>query len=113
MQSCSQLQINDIVNMNTSLLPTDGGNFTDKQLKSIWDTFNISGPIFHDIRFRGRLQNIVTNRINIAHGNCAASDVGKIVTINDLHTSLLDVSGFCTNVITTFEDYITSKQFLK
>jgi hypothetical protein len=99
--------------MNTSLLPTDGGNFTDKQLKSIWDTFNLSAPLFHDMRFRGRLQDIVTNRINIAHGNCSASDVGKKVTSNDLHISLSDVSGFCTHVITTFEDYIASKQFLK
>ncbi|AXE20283.1 hypothetical protein DR864_22285 [Runella rosea] len=109
----SAIHKNISVNIDTDLIPTDGKNITDKQLKTIWETFNLRTPLFHDVSFRGRLQDIVSNRINIAHGNLPASDIGSNVTIDDLRKRLSDVSGFCTYFINSFEEYIQNNNFRK
>lgn len=108
-----KLESNDKVEINTDIFPTDGKNITHAQIASIWKTFSIDMPMFHDITFRGRLQDIVSNRINIAHGNNSASEVGSHITIEDLRRRLNDVSGFCTYFINVFDDYIKSRKFIK
>lgn len=95
----------------TNIMPTNGGNFSVPQLESIWSTFHISDPIFNDITFRGRLQEIVTNRINIAHGNNSASEVGAGVTNSDLYNRISDVSKYCSYVIDVFENYLAHKVY--
>jgi hypothetical protein len=109
----SEFTNNPKVDIPDHLLPTDGKNITDKQLQSIWNTFSIDNDLFHDVTFRGRLQDIVTNRINIAHGNSTASEVGSSITIDDLRTRLDDVSTFCTYLVGVFEDYIQNNKFKK
>lgn len=99
--------------IGTDIIPTNGENYNLPQLKSIWETFCITEPIFNDITFRGRLQEIVTNRINIAHGNYSAAEVGSRVTSIDLYHRIRDVSGFCSYFISVFEDYSSNKKFLK
>lgn len=107
----SELQSDPIVDISSDLMPTDGKNIHFPQLESIWQTFCITEPILHDNAFRGRLQDIVTNRINIAHGNESAADVGSRVSIPDLYNRLNDVSAFCTYIISTFDDYIKQKKY--
>ena len=97
--------------INNITMPTNGQNFNLPQLKSLWNNFNISEPIFNDIGFRGRLQEIVSNRINIAHGNNSASEVGSRVTPNDLYDRLNEVSNFCSYFISVFEDYTINKKY--
>lgn len=97
--------------MDENLVPTDGKNFTATQLQSIWDAFGISTPLFHDVRFGTRMKDIVMNRINVAHGNQSASDVGSAFTIKDLEDRLNDVSSFCSYLISTFDDYIINREF--
>ena len=101
------------VDISSDLLPTDGKNITFTQLNSIWKTFCLTAPIFHDITFRGRLQDIVGNRCNIAHGNQSAADVGSKVTPAELSDRLNEVSGFCSHFISVFEDYIVNKKYKK
>lgn len=102
---------NPTVLIDENILPTDGKNFTSDQLQSIWDAFGISEPLFHDIRFGSRMRDIVVNRINVAHGNQSASDVGSAFTISDLEVRLNEVSAFCSYIINIFDDYITRRDF--
>lgn len=104
---------NDAVNIATDIMPTNGQNYNLPQLKSIWENFSITEPIFNDITFRGRLQEIVSNRINIAHGNNSAAEIGSRVTPGDLYDRIVDVSNFCSYFISVFEDYSTNKKYRK
>ena len=97
----------------TDIMPTNGENYNFPQLTSIWKNFSISEPIFNDNTFRGRLQEIVSNRINIAHGNYSAAEVGSRVTPADLYVRIVEVSNFCSYFISVFEDYSSNKKFRK
>ncbi|MBV9713530.1 MAG: hypothetical protein JO011_21735 [Ktedonobacteraceae bacterium] len=108
-----KLDQNIVVHITNDIIPTDGKNIHYPQLDSIWKTFCLTDPIFHDNRFRGRLEEIVLHRINIAHGNLSASDVGARVTIQDLKSRLNEVSAFCTYFISVLDDYIIYKKYKK
>jgi hypothetical protein len=95
------------------IIPTDRNNYTFPQLESIWKTFCITDPIFNDVTFQSRLQEIVSNRINISHGNCSAADIGSRVTPADLYDRIKEVSNFCSYFISVFEDYLLNKRFRK
>ncbi|MHC1732806.1 MAG: MAE_28990/MAE_18760 family HEPN-like nuclease [Bacteroidales bacterium] len=104
---------NDEVIITNDIKPTNGDNYNFPQLESIWKTFNITAPIFNDVTFRGRLQEIVSNRINISHGNNSAAEIGSNVTPADLYIRIKDVSRYCSYFISVFEDYILQKGFRK
>lgn len=104
---------NHKVNIGTDIIPTNGENYNLPQLTSIWETFSITEPIFNDITFRGRLQEIITNRINISHGNNSAAEIGSRVTPADLYNRVNDVSTFCSYFISVFEEYSSNKKFRK
>lgn len=108
-----KLEQDNIVHIVNDIMPTDGKNIHYPQLESIWKTFCLTEPIFHDNKFRGRLQTIVTNRVNITHGNLSAADIGARVTPQELSGSLNEVSAFCTYFISVLEDYITYKKYKK
>jgi hypothetical protein len=103
---------NSLVDIRESVIPTDGKNITSKQLQSIWTTFSINDPLFSDPTFQWRLRDIVTNRVNIAHGNSSAAIVGSSTTIHDLYQRLSDVSGYCSYFISVFEDYLAKQKFM-
>lgn len=107
-----KILLNSSLTISTDVMPTDGRNCGVQQLRSIWKTFNIDKPQFNDVRFRGRLQDIVDNRINIAHGNSSPADVGARFTPIELEERIADVNDFCKYFITVFEDYITNKRYL-
>jgi len=101
------------VQIPTDIIPTNGQNYTAAQLDSIWQTFSITDPIFSNNAFKGRLQEIVTNRINISHGNITASEVGARVTAADLYARIVEVSQFCSYFVSVFEDYTIHRKFRK
>ena len=98
--------------INNILIPTDGKNFGYCQLESIWKTFSIANPILHDIRFRGRLNEIIDYRNKIAHGINAASEIGNRNTITDLRNRHTEVSTFCSYCISVFENYLSNRGYL-
>jgi hypothetical protein len=108
-----RIHLDDIAVISNVLFPTDGKNIGLDQLNTIWKTFGLTAPIFKDITFSSRLKDIVANRINVAHGNVSPSEVGKIVTTTDLYARLQDVSSYCSYLISTFEDYVNKKKYLK
>lgn len=99
--------------ITNDLFPTDGKNIGLSQLNTIWKTFGLNVPIFKDLSFSGRLKDIVANRINVAHGNTTPAEVGKLVTTTDLYARIQDVSAYCSYLISTFEEYVNKKQYLK
>ena len=102
-----------VVSILNDIMPTDGNNIHYPQLESIWKTFCLTDPIFHDNRFHGRLSDIVSNRVNITHGNLSAADIGARLTIQELKDRLNEVSAFCTYFISVLEDYIVKKKYMK
>lgn len=99
--------------INNIVMPTDGRNFGQKQIESVYRTFSISNPIYHQIAFRGRLIEIIRHRNKIAHGEEAASDIGNRVTMTDLRNRHNEVSAFCSYTISVFENYLTNGDYLK
>lgn len=97
--------------INNVIMPTDGRNFGFGQIESVWKTFSITDPIFHDIRFRGRLSEIIDHRNKIAHGVTAASDIGNRNTITDLQNRHTEVSTFCSYCISVFESYLNNQEY--
>lgn len=108
-----KLEDNDQVTIRDTLMPTNGENYTSAQLQSIWTTFCITDPLFSDATFQWRLRDIVVNRINIAHGNSSAAEVGSRVTSAELYQRLNEVSTYCSYFISVFENYLTNKDYLK
>jgi HEPN superfamily protein len=108
-----KLEQDIVVSIVNDIMPTDGNNIHYPQLESIWKTFCLTDPIFHDNRFRGRLTDIVSNRVNITHGNLSAAEIGARVTIQELKDRLNEVSAFCTYFISVLEDYIVNKKYMK
>lgn len=106
-----KIKLNPICNINNTLIPTDGKNFGHSQLQSVWKTFSITDPIYHDLTFTGRLSEIIDNRNKIAHGVYAASNIGNRVTLMDLYNRQTEVSRFCSYFISVFEDYLNRSQF--
>lgn len=108
-----KLDANGQATIRDTLMPTNGDNYTSAQLQSIWTTFCITDPLFSDPAFQWRLRDIVVNRINIAHGNSSAAEVGSRVTSADLNQRLSEVSAYCSYFISIFENYIANKDYLK
>jgi hypothetical protein len=106
-----RIEANTPIIISSDIMPTNGDNYHHPQLESIRKTFCIVEPLYHDIAFKGRLQEIVSNRINIAHGNLTPAEIGSKVTVGDLYTRLDEVSKFCSYFIAVFEDYINLKKF--
>lgn len=101
----------DCVIENTCI-PTDGKNFGCKQLESVWKTFSINEEIVYSPCFKGRLSEIIGHRNKIAHGEKAASSVGRLVTSSDLRLRHQEVSRFCSYVISVFDNYLTNRLYL-
>jgi hypothetical protein len=106
-----QIEENCKVEISGSLLPTDGKNIQEPQLKSICNTFCITKPYFPHIRFSTSLREIVGHRINIAHGNLTAAEVGSGVEIDRLELRLQELSVFCSYIIDIFDSYIINAEY--
>jgi len=108
-----EVNANNDANISNDIVPTNGENFTYPQLQSIWSTFAITEPVFNDVTFRGRLQEIVSYRCNIAHGNYSSADIGVRVTPADLYQRLNEVSNYCSYFISVFEEYTKQGDFIR
>lgn len=106
-----KLEINGICSISNLLMPTDGKNFGKNQFKSVWRTFSITEPLFHDVSFQSSLSEIIVYRNKIAHGEYTSSSVGASKTIGDLYTRQSEVSRFCSYLISVFLDYLTNQKF--
>jgi hypothetical protein len=109
----NQIQPNNIVNIDNTVLPTDGSNLKYPQLESIWTTLCINAPVLPRPILRGRLEELVENRNAIAHGRESASIIGGRYAIGDLEQRYNDINELCTYILQCLEGYIVNKEFLK
>lgn len=105
------LEADEIVLIRNNVMPTNGENFTSNQLDSIRKTFSIGEDLIHDVKFKGVLQSIVGNRVNVAHGNVSGIDIGGNLNISDIPERIDDTFAFCLYFMKTFENYLNSNQF--
>lgn len=99
------------VEIDDTLMPTDGRNIGYAQLQSIWTSFNVDVPVLPRMSLRGRLEELVNNRNAIAHGREAAAAVGGRYSTRDLETRLSDVQEICEHVMTSLESCVQRMDF--
>ena len=109
----SEFDINNTVQIQNDIFPTNGRNIKYRQLESIWATFSITDPILPRPALGGRISELVSNRNAIAHGNEPAAAIGSLNTITELYLRHSEISEVCSYIIKTFEDYINDERFLK
>jgi hypothetical protein len=107
----NNIEIDSKVLILNNLLPTDGKNITDSQVRSICNAFCITEPYYPNVRYPTILKEIVGHRINIAHGNLTAAEIGSAVEISRLELRLTEVSNFCSHIINVFDDYIINAKY--
>lgn len=108
----SQINNNKVCVIEDHLFPTSKGNIKYQQLESIWKTFGVSAAVLTDIKLKGRLSDLADNRNAIAHGRELASVVGGRYTATEIEHIYNDISGYCSYIISVFEDYITNEECL-
>lgn len=102
----------NIVELSSELMPTDGGNIKYKQLQSIWKSFCIEDPILPKPYIGGYLNELVQKRNLIAHGNQTPEEIGSAFTYDDLEIRFNAINELCSHIVTTFDDYIVNKKYL-
>lgn len=107
-----QIVPGNVVNIDNTVLPTDGGNLKQKQLEMVWKSLCVTTPVLSSPLLRGRLEELVDNRNAIAHGRESPSVVGRRYSTADLEKRYNDVNALCTHIIQALEDHLNNKDFL-
>ena len=108
-----RLKVNDAVNINPSIIPTDGRNIQYKQLESIAVTFGKTGPVIPSDRTKGYIVETVENRNHIAHGDETPSEVGARTTKKDIEDNFASMQELSEYIIDQYDLYARNKEFLK
>lgn len=88
--------------------PVDGSHFRPRQLHTLWKVFGISDPIVPELRFLGRIEELVENRNAISHGRRTAADVGRSYSKSDIETRIDDVEAICNYLVETMKTHYES-----
>lgn len=102
---------NNRVQIDENAIPTAGRNIAVHQLQSIWDTLKIQDPMFPNAILIGRVSELVQNRVDVAHGNLTASEVGRRYTLEELRKRHRDIEHLCTHIVTAFDGYLQNKHY--
>lgn len=108
----NQISTSDYVNIPSDIMPTDGGNFKVKQLRSICSSFAIHKDLFERMSDIGIIDELVEKRNEIAHGNSSPSDVGSRFTFSDLEIRFHTMQRNCIYFVSVFEEYLINKYYL-
>ena len=109
----SELDNNVVCQVNNTLMPSDGRNITRKQLRSIWNVFQIQEDIFPRPALTSRLDEVTENRRAIAHGRLKPEEVGRRYTDGEIKKIQADINEINTYHIDVFEKYVAGKHYLK
>lgn len=105
---------NTLPQIQSHLFPTSIGNIKLEQIDGIWNTFCIKEPSNPDITkgYKLTLGNIADCRMQIAHGDTTATEVGARYSLEMLKQKLTDIDYYCSYIISCFENYLTNKDYL-
>lgn len=109
----SKVEADVSVEIRDDIMPTNGQNFTRPQLESIWRTFCLKNSCFNNLKFLGLLSSIVSNRINVAHGNLSGVDTVGSISAPDMLLRIDDTFAYCVYFIESFRNYLSNKDYLK
>ena len=90
------------------VFPKDGSQFRYSQLVLLWKMLGISSPSLPEARLRGILEEIVSNRNEVAHGESSPDDVGGRYSYADLESRLRDVELICTYYLSEIDAHISN-----
>lgn len=107
----SSVNSNSLTNLTDYVDVTMGKNIRYSQLQNIWECYGIPLPILPADRMIGRLEELVNNRNEIAHGRGSASDVGRRYTQSELLDRLNDMDMLCFSLISKLEQYCANNEF--
>ena len=108
-----ELDVDNVLPIDNTVLPTGEGNLKYGQLKSLIETLCMTCNPILDNRFIGRLEELVEHRNAISHGRSSPIEIGKRYSIADLEIRLNDIIELCTYLINEFEEYLTNETFKK
>ena len=108
-----KIKENGVVSIPIQIFPTDGKNIRYRQLESLAKTFGIVGDILPRSEMGGDIQEMVSNRNYISHGNKTPKEVGREVSVFDLQRKLKNISEVCEYIIDIYENYIVEKKYLR
>lgn len=86
-------------NWNDALFPDNGSQYREGQLATIWRVFGIGVPTLPELRFRDRIEEVVSNRNAIAHGRLTAGEVGGRYSEADMRERIGDIDAIAHYVI--------------
>lgn len=106
------IKSNTPLQLNDSLLPTDGSHFRTKHLKCLWDTLCINAPVVPRPPLMGRIDELVENRNAVAHGRESAATVGGRYSVLDLQKRYDDVHEVCIHLVQVLAKYLKDRQYV-
>jgi len=106
-----EIEDNNVLPIDITILPTGEGNLKYQQLKSLLDTLCMTYDPVPDRRLIGRLEELVENRNKVAHGRESSILVGSRYSIDDLEKRLTDIITICTYLTSIFEDYLQKETY--
>lgn len=106
------IKSNTPLQLNDSLLPTDGSHFRTTHLQCLWDTLCIKDAVVPRPPLLGRIEELVENRNRVAHGRESAAAVGRRYSVPDLQKRYDDVHEVCIHLLQVLSKYLQDKQYI-
>lgn len=108
-----EFDIDPLVNIDDSLMPTDGRNITTSQLHSIWNVFSIELPIVPRPELNSRVNEITENRRSISHGRNKPEEIGRRYTDSEIKRIKEDVNEISDYIVNVFSNYCVRELYKK
>jgi hypothetical protein len=114
-QLLEKIENNEVFEINEAISPNGGKNYRYEQLEYLWKCFCIKDPIFpnNDLKYRGRVEELVRRRNEIAHGDHSSATVGKQYTMSELVERIEDINLYIYYMLNVFDSHIDEEKYRK
>jgi hypothetical protein len=93
-----------------STFPDDGTHYRATQLRTIWRLFGITKPVVPHGRLHPLIDELVSNRNAIAHGQRTAEDVGRGYSPTDIASKISRTRRLCVHIAQTLQGHCSKPQ---
>lgn len=90
------------------VVPKDGSFMRASQLELVWELFGLVGDPWPHPRLKGRIDEIVSARNLIAHGEQAASVCGAQLSNAEMLTRIDDFEALCVHMVAVFDSQLAA-----
>lgn len=90
---------------SNGVVPHDGSHYRYSALELVFKVFGISRLPVRRRSHMPRINEVVENRNQIAHGSERAEDIGRRYTRSDIHHMMKQMKSVCLLLLTTFDGY--------